>query len=114
MILIWRGAGGLILIFGIASALLTNIATSSLFDQSNYFAQHSWAQAVSLWIAATASWFLGRYFNGKPPRIVIDKATGQEVMLKPKHDLMFIKMEYWGAILFAIGLAVLIRGALKH
>ena len=104
----------MILIFGILSALLTNIVTSLLFDESNYFAKHTWAQAVSLWIAGAAGWFLGRYLNGRPARVVIDKATGQEVLVKPKHDLMFIKLEYWGAIFCVIGLAVLIRGALKH
>jgi hypothetical protein len=113
MIVIWRGAGGLILIFGIASALLTNIATSSLLHESNYFANHTWAQAASLWITGVACWFLGRYLNGKPPRIVKDKA-GHEVTIKPNHHLMFIKMEYWGPIFFVIGIAVLVAAALRH
>ena len=113
MIVIWRGAGGLILIFGIASALITNIATSSIFEESNYFATHPWAQATSLWITAITCWFLGRYLNGRPPKIVTDK-TGREVSIKPIHDLMFIKMEYWGPIFFGIGLFVLIAAAVKH
>ena len=114
MLIIWRGAGGLVLIFGIVSALLTNIVTSAVSGENNYFAGHSWAQALSLWLTATVCWFLGRYLNGKPAKIIVNKATGQEMSLKPRHDLMFIKMEYWGAILFAIGAFVLIGGALKH
>ena len=50
----------------------------------------------------------GRYLNGKPGRILIDKATGEEVIEKPNHHLMFIKMEYWGVIFFAIGFVLLV------
>jgi len=111
--LIWRGAGAVVIILGIASALLTNIATSWYFNETNYFARHTWAQASSLWIAAAASWFLGRYLNGQPPRIVRDKA-GNEVTIKPNHDLMFIKVEYWGLILLVIGISVLVAGFLRR
>src|SRR5258706_10350622 len=112
MIVFWKGAGGLVLIFGIAAALLTNIITSSVFNENNYFARHAWAQAMSLWIAGTACWFLGRRLNNRPGRIMIDKGTGQELTIQPNHHLMFIKMEYWGPIFFAIGLFVMIRGAM--
>lgn len=110
MIVFWKGAGGLVLIFGIVAALLTNIVTSAVFSENNYFANHAWAQAISLWIAGTACWFLGRYLHSKPGRVLVDKATGQEVTIMPIHNLMFIKMEYWGPIFFAIGLFVLIKG----
>src|SRR5258705_3723247 len=42
-------------------------------------------------------------------RVLVDKATGQETTIRPNHHLMFIKMEYWGPIFFAIGIFVLIR-----
>jgi hypothetical protein len=113
MIVIWKGAGALVLLFGIGAALFTNIITSSVFNENNYFAKHSWAQAMSLWIAGTACWFLGRFLNHRPGRVLVDKATGQEVTLRPNHHLMFIKMEYWGPIFFAIGLCVLFAGAMR-
>ena len=113
MIIIWRGAGGLVLIFGIVSALVTNIVTSLIFKENNYFADHSWAQATSLWIAALACWLLGRYLHSRPPKIKTDKA-GREVVVAPNHHLMFIKMEYWGPIFLVIGIGVLIAGAVKH
>jgi len=114
MIVIWRGAGGLVLIFGIFSAVLTNVVSSEIFRQDNYFAGHSWIQALCLWIAGAASWFVGRYLNTRPGKPVIDKQTGQRVIEKPNHHLMFIKMEYWGPIYFAIGMVVLIIGLIKR
>src|SRR6266568_3528037 len=106
MIIIWKGAGALVLIFGIVAAVLTNVVTSSFLNDTNYFAKHSWAQASSLGIAGIACWFLGKYLNGQPPKTVKDK-TGREVKVKPNHHLMFIKMEYWGPIYFVIGMCVL-------
>src|SRR5262245_12728012 len=113
MIIIWKGAGGLVIIFGILAALTVNIVTSAVFNKDNYFADHSWSQATALAIAGAASWFLGRYVNNKPGTFVTDKVTGEEVLQKPNHHLMFIKMQYWGLVYLAIGLAVLVVGLLK-
>ena len=114
MIIIWKGAGALVIIFGIASALLTNIIGSEIFRQDNYFAGHSWIQALCLWIAGAASLFVGKYLNGKPGKPVVNKQTGETVIQKSNHHLMFIKMEYWGPIYFAIGMAVLIIGLIRR
>ena len=114
MLIIWRGAGALVLLFGIISALLMNVVTSLVFNQNNYFANHAWAQAFSLWIAGAASWFTGRYLNRRPGKVLIEKATGQEVTLKPNHSLFFIKVEYWGPILFVIGVCVLFAALLRR
>lgn len=95
------------LVYGILAALVTNIVTSKIFDEVNYFQTHSWAQAMGLWLAGVGCWFTGRSLNGRPGRTVTDKATGADVILKPDHSLFFIKLEYWGPILFVIGCLVL-------
>lgn len=107
---IWQGAGAVVLIIAILAALLTNIVTSRVFDENNYFQTHSWAQAVALWLSGAGCWFLGRYLHGRPGQIVIDKATGVAVTVKPVHSMFFIKLEYWGPILLVIGLCVLLFG----
>jgi len=114
MLIIWRGAGAIVLLFGIISALLMNVVTSLVFNQDNYFADHAWAQGFSLWIAGAVSWFTGRYLNSRPGKVLIDKATGQEVTLKPNHSLFFIKIEYWGPILFVIGIGVWFAALLRR
>ena len=108
MLIIWRGAGAAVILFAILAALVTNIVTSSWFNQNNYFQNHAWAQMVALWFAGAGCWFLGRYLNGKPGRVLVDKATGQEVTIKPDHSLFFIKLEYWAPILLVIGICVLV------
>jgi hypothetical protein len=114
MIVIWRGAGAAVMLFGIIAAVVMNVITSSAFNQNNYFATHSWAQAGALWGAGAASWLAGKYLNSRPGREVIDEVSGERVIQKPNHHLMFIKMEYWGPIYLVIGLVVLIAGMLKR
>ena len=108
MIIVWKGAGWLVIIIGIVTCLLVNIITSAVFHQDNYFQAFLWPKVAALWVIGVTCWFLGRYLNGKPARAVIDRTTGREVYEKPYHHLMFVKMEYWGVIFFAIGLGLLV------
>lgn len=114
MIIIWKGAGALVIIFGIIAAVLANVAGSVVFNQDNYFSTHSWIQASTLAFAGVLSWFTGRFLNCRPGRPVIDKQTGQTILEKPNHHLMFVKMEYWGLIYLVIGILVLVAGFVRH
>lgn len=108
MLIIWRGAGGLVIIAGILVCLITNIVTSKMFDESNYFQSHLWPKVAALGITGLGCWFAGRYLHSRPAQLVIDETTGQEVELKPRHDLMFIKMEYWGVLYLVIAFGLLV------
>ncbi len=108
MLIIWRGIGGLAFIIGIIACLVTNIVTSKVFDENNYFQGHLWPKVVALVITGVCCYFLGRYANGRPPKIVFDQRTGQHVERKLVHDLMFIKLEYWGLIFVGIGFVLLL------
>jgi hypothetical protein len=107
MIIIWRGAGGLIFIIGIVVCLFINVLTSKVFQEDNYFQAHLWPKLAALGVIGASCWFAGRYFNGHPPQTVIDETTGQEIDEKPYHHFMFIKLEYWGVIFVGIGLGLL-------
>jgi hypothetical protein len=108
MIIIWRGFGALALGIAIVVCLVTNIITSKVFEENNYFQAHLWPKLAALGITGASCWFLGRYLNGRPARIVTDPATGKEIKLKIRHELMFIKLEYWGLIFGGIALAILV------
>ena len=108
MLIIWRGSGGLVIIAGILVCLVTNIVTSKAFDESNYFQAHLWPKLAALGITGLMCWFLGRYLHSRPPQLVLDETTGEEVELKPRHDFMFIKIEYWGVIYILIAFVVLV------
>ena len=108
MIVVSRGLGFLALIIGVLACLVTNIVTSKMFDENNYFQSHLWPKLTALGITGVCCWFLGRYLHRQPSRLVMDPATGQQIEVKPNHHLMFIKLEYWGVIFVVIALAILV------
>lgn len=108
MIIIWRGIGAVVLIIPIIVCLTINIVTSKIYDESNYFQAHLWPKVAAVWLTGVGCFLLGRYVNGQPPRVVIDQATGKEIVEKPYHHLMFVKVEYWGVIFLVIGLLLLL------
>jgi len=106
MIIVWRGKGGLVILIVIAACVLMNMLTVSMFHDNDYFQNHGWPKLAALWVAGLSCWLLGNHLNKKPARIMIDKATGQEITLRPDHSLFFLKMEYWACVLFVLGLIV--------
>ncbi|NLR93847.1 hypothetical protein [Flammeovirga agarivorans] len=100
MILVWSGRGGLsvlvllVSIFGLVQIVPRDFA--------------SYAFIVSLFVTAVFSWVMGKKWNGKT-QILMNKSTGQDILLKPNHSLFWIKMQYWGIIFGILGLIILIQ-----
>jgi hypothetical protein len=44
------------------------------------------------------------------PRVVVDKATGQEITLKSAHDFFFVPIKFWPYILAALGIFIYFKG----
>ena len=108
MIFIWSGAGAVALILPLIVCLVTNIVTSRVFDEPNYFQGHLWPKLAALGITGLSCGVLGLFVNRKPARKEIDEKTGQEIEVKPYHHFMFIKLEYWGVIFVGIGVVILL------
>lgn len=96
------------LILPIIVCLVINIITSKVFDENNYFQSHLWPKLAALGITGLCCGAVGLYVNSRPPRIVIDEKTEREIEEKPDHNLMFIKLEYWGFIFIGIALVLLV------
>ena len=99
--LVWSGRGFLSAIVLIASIVL--LASVFPKEQANY------GFIISFFIAGIFSWFMGKKWNEKEGRTMIDKASGEEVILKPNHSLFWIKMQYWGPIFAVLGLVILVK-----
>jgi len=97
--LIWSGKGILsVLVLLISAVLLMGVFPE---EKSDY------AFVTAFFIAGIFSWFMGKRWNEKEGQIVVDKATGQEIELKPNHSLFWIKLQYWGIIYTVIGIMLL-------
>ena len=99
--IVWSGRGFLsVLLLFISLFLLASILPK---EQGDY------GFIISFFIAGAFSWFMGKKWNEQVGRIVIDKASGQEMVIKPNHSLFWIKMQYWGPIYFILGLIILMQ-----
>jgi hypothetical protein len=99
--IVWSGKGFLsVLVLVLSFALFTNLLPT---EQGDY------AFVLAFFIAAVFSWLMGKKWNEEIGRTVIDKATGQEILLKENHSLFWIKLQYWGFIFGAFGLVILIQ-----
>ncbi len=99
--IIWSGFGFLPVVFLVVFCIA--------FDSS-----HDSGLAYSLLLTGVISGALGWWLRRRRARIVIDKSTGKELVLRPRHALFFIPMVYWGPIFIIGGICLLVKVMMKH
>ena len=87
--------------------LAAEYVTEWMFADDSYYQAHGWPKLVAFFIAATMIWPLGIYLNRREGKVLIEKATGKEVLIKPNHSFFFIRLDYWGPILLVLGVIFL-------
>jgi hypothetical protein len=100
-VVIWRGFGILVPIIVGFMFVLTQYLVNLALKNPDYYRWHYWPKALATLLAAIAVWYVGRYFNGRPGKVVIDNATGREIVRRKIHDLFFVRFEYWAFVLLA-------------
>lgn len=111
--IIWNGFGYLVAVFVFGAALLSNLVFDAAWG-SGYYSAHKWTVGVAMFIAAALSWVVGGQLRNRTAQTVIDKATGQEMVLdRATHRLFFIPMHSWGMILGVIGVVLCIVELIK-
>lgn len=99
--IVWSGRGFLSVVILVASFIL--------FVKVLPKEQGDYAFVLACFIAGAFSWFMGKKWNESNGRTVIDKATGDEILLKENHSLFWIKLQYWGFIFGGFGVVILIQ-----
>jgi hypothetical protein len=62
--------------------------------------------------AALLYWFSQRITRTRPARTLVDKETGQEVVLHEKHTFFFVPIRYWAVLYAAIGAILVVANIL--
>lgn len=108
VVIIWRGYGWLVAVIVFASSLIANLFFDATYGKG-YYDDHKWPLAIALLCAGMACWFLGNALRKRSDRIAIDKATGREfVANQSSHTLFFVPMHYWGPILVAVSVVLMV------
>lgn len=104
--IIWKGFGFLVVVLAVAGFLVAQLAVNGYTADDHYYQTHHWPKLLGAGVAAVPIWFLGRFLNRRPGRVLVDPATGETVTPRATHDLFFIRMELWAPILLAIALVI--------
>ena len=111
--IIWSGLGFLVAVIVFGCSLAFNLAFNVWWGQG-FYDSHKWPFAISLLLSAIICWFLGSILRKRTSQTVIDKATGEEMVInRSDHSLLFIPMHIWGPILAVISIIVLVVDLLK-
>lgn len=54
-------------------------------------------------LSAIAVWWLGNKLNSAPGRELVDPQTGQRVVLRTRHTLFWIPMQWWAIPILLLG-----------
>lgn len=58
---------------------------------------------VAVWLAASApNWVAGTRLNARPDREPVDPRTGQAVILRARHTLFWIPIQYLSVLLLGV------------
>jgi len=108
--IIWSGLGFLVVVFGFAALILTEIVSEKLTGDDEFYQQHGWVILIGMLVAAALTYGLHRVLLRQKARVLIDKETGQEIVVRPNHSLFFIPVKWWPAVFTAIGVGFAIAG----
>lgn len=106
--LIWTGAGILVVLLGLAgigtSAAIFALLGQDLGQNENIF------PPIGLFIGAIYTFLFYKYVLAKreAPRHLQDPQTGKPVVIKRSNSFMFIPFKFWPYVLAVIGLITLI------
>jgi hypothetical protein len=115
MIMVHRGAGLLVILYGILSALLMNILTIKIFGDG-YYQGHRWPKLMVLLLAGASCLVTGMLLKKKRERDAQKEAeylsslspkfgAVKEIVYAGSRDhFMYIPLQYWSIVYFVAAL----------
>jgi hypothetical protein len=104
--IIWRGFGFLVAVIALVALALTEQVSERITSDQQFYQQHGWVALVGMLIAAALTYGLHRLLILQKGRAVIDKETGQEIVLRSDHSLFFVPVKLWPVVFVVLGLVL--------
>ena len=105
--IIWQGLGILVPAMAIGISLIFNFAIGAIMGDDQYYLSHGWPKLVSLWLAAAVIYGMARMLDSVPAKVLIEKDTGREIVMRQRHSFFFIPVKYWSFFCFGLGIYLL-------
>jgi hypothetical protein len=106
--IIWRGVGIFVILIVFCCSLVAQLLTNAISGTPTYWESHTWPFAAALLAAVPILWCVADALERRPGRRLVDPATGKDVYLRKSHELFFIPMKYWGAIVLAFAVLAIV------
>jgi hypothetical protein len=109
----WSGLGFVTIAFGFGGGVIGALISDLLQGGTDHHdLMDTLLIAVGMLAGAVANWCVGRRLNNRPGRLLVDPATGGRVILRRRHTLFWIPMQWWSIpmALLAIVIACLPPG----
>ena len=102
---VWSGFGWVVAVLAIACLLIGNVILGDSWSGN------TWAQAGAMLVTALLTFGFDRFFLAKrADRTLMNKETGEDVVLRKNDSLFFIPVRFWPFVLVAIAAAIKIWG----
>jgi hypothetical protein len=108
--IIWKGFGILVAVICLASLAVTELVSENITNDEQFYQQHGWVVLIGMLIAAVLTYGLHRLLLLQKARVVIDKETGEELVLWPDHSLFCVPVRLWPAVFVILGLVLAVVG----
>lgn len=104
--LIWSGLGFLTVVIMVVCGISTRFILETVTGDVNAFEAGNTGIVITMLVSAVLNFGFYKFLTRKQECVVIDKKTGQEIVLVKNHSLFFIPVKWW-TLIFVI-LSVLI------
>ncbi|NYE60173.1 hypothetical protein FHW58_001325 [Duganella sp. 1224] len=102
--MVCRGYGILVVAIGALGYALGRLGAEQIWGAPLPATYRAASELAGLLLAAAIVYGLHRLIEARQsPRAYVDKITGEETIVKPRHDLFFIPLKAWSGILALLG-----------
>jgi hypothetical protein len=110
--IIWSGWGWLVPVAIFLSSLVFEVVSEARSGSDQFYQQNPWWLAAAMVAAGAIIGIASRALDRRKAKVLIEKETGKEIVLRPNHSFFFVPMRYWALVAPALGIAyALYRGA---
>lgn len=112
--LVWQGWGILVVAIPFAVIAVVSAIWTAMFGSAAAREGATLMLGVALLVSAPLVYLLGKRLDARPGRTMIDKDTGQEIVLRGAHTLFFVPVRYWAWIGAGLAVILLVVGMLPQ
>ena len=102
--IVWTGLGFLIAIIGVGVLAGTEVVVENIAGNENFYQDNPWVIFLGMVVAAAVTYVLNKTILSTKTKTVLDKETGEEILLVDEHSLFFIASKWWPIIFMGIGI----------